>query len=363
MAVNRFRGIVEHQAPDEGRGGAADASRIKVGDKEYTLEEARQRLENVGAQVRAADERNTQNRRDLEEIERRREDLRQQEERLGSLHDRTLASLDQVLANGRQSNEPAGPVRISARDALSRVVADVDTMSLNEDEDAPKRLKERLLGIGDVIEQQMGQQETQFEQRLQEELTKRDQTWETRVAQVESSLTSRLSQRDQQAAIDERNDKVFSDYVGQKYPTLTREEREEAYRLYKQKLGENYGQLDRQAGRFLYNDKAAEDAVRGSRAWDRLQEEKFTQIRLDERRTLLESMELGQMAGESTPGLSRPAVRIEGDDAFIQKVSMINDGVKSGRISPVQASEMLSLDEKKKIREYQQRASVGQGAG
>ena len=252
------RVVVERRRfPDQGR-------------RRNTLEEARQRLENVGAQVRAADERNAQNKRDLEEIERRREDLRQQEERLGSLHDRTLSSLDQVLANGRQSNEPAGPTRISARDALSRVVADVDTMSLNEDEDAHKRLKERLLGIGDVIEQKLGQQETQFEQRLQEELTKRDQTWETRVAQVRAASPPGFPWI--AAAIDERTTN-YPDY-GPESPGAHRKERERPIGC--AAAGENY-RRGPPGDWFLYNDAAEESAVRSNR-WTSCK--KLTQIRL-----------------------------------------------------------------------------------
>lgn len=345
--------FTEHHSPDERSGGAADAPKLKVGDKEFTLEEAQHELERMREFDRTQHERAEQNKRDRLELEERERRLQAELERANSINERAFSSLDQLLANNRQQEQ--APARLSAREALHQTLADLDGLDPARDEDAMKKVKEKLLGIGDVLEQQ--------EATFQQELQKRDQTWESRLSQVENNLTARLSQRDQQAAIDERNERIFSETINAKYPELTREEREEVNRLFRQKIGQDYGRLDPQAGRWLWNEKAVEDAVRSSSAFDRLQERRLAEARAEERRNLLQNLSLQEEAGQSTPGLSRPAARSAGDEAFLQKVAAINEGVKAGTISPAQASGMLSLEEKMKIRDLQRQQYAGRRAG
>lgn len=171
------------------------------------------------------------------------------------------------------------------------------------------------------------------------------QDQQAQLKQLERSLEGRLTARERTDQIEKRNDLMrgttISDLEEQFGIELSKDEKERVVRISKQKIGQDYGKMDR-SGNWIYDKKSVVDAFR-SEMFDKIQTVNSAKSRNDG----LQARLRGEEASRST-GRSRRQART-GDEAFYQRYENTNRELEAGAINEAEAAARFTPDELRRI--------------
>lgn len=278
---------------------------FEFGGEQLTREEIERRLKWDAENTRRAEE----NKRNFEAVQAERQRLDEERRQLQGEREKTMSLLERSLP--KQPEKPKEPEfpKFSMRDRVAPILEDLKTLDPVTDKDWSQRLaraQETLLANIEQAQGENNQQLLQFYQRkLNENQQQMQQMMDQKLAEQDQKHQVRLSQRDAAGEAQARNERVINEVLNRddfKALNLDAQQRSEIMASLESHLGAPYGQYDEPSRRWLWNNKAVEDA-----AWSvpSVRQKIIAGQLAQARREGLEARLKGEQASNSTPRRGR----------------------------------------------------------
>lgn len=247
------------------------------------------------------------------------------------LEERTFGVIDQ-LAQRHTQPAPAPKVEEAPMPSLREAF---DGLDLIGDPD----------GALDKLANAIESRESHLLSQSRAEVERVNKEWQQRLEQTTAQLRTENNHVHALETVKENNQRVF-DTVMSKHAevlkNLPERDRNAVLDLSKKKIGDGYGNYDRNAQDWAFNEVAVEHAL-----WSHPETRKrlLAQERAAARRDAMGNRLRGEEATGSSPGRATPTPLDSKQEAVMQKAQQINEALQRGDLLPEDAGSRMSAEE------------------